>query len=85
MGPHWQKLHFHPQYPQLLPQPESHLYGYIQNKGDGIVEICVQGSQKNIELFLRKIKNEKPILAHYEYIDIKDIEENKKYNDFLFN
>jgi len=61
---------------------ESHLYGYIQNKGDGIVEICVQGSQKNIELFLRKIKNEKPILAHYDDIGIKDIEENKKYNDF---
>ncbi|MGB9167859.1 MAG: carbamoyltransferase HypF [Nitrososphaeraceae archaeon] len=61
---------------------ESHLYGYIQNKGDGIVEICIQGSQKNIELFLRKIKNEKPILAHYDDIGIKDIEENKKYNDF---
>lgn len=61
---------------------ESHLCGYIQNKGDGIVEIYVQGSQKNIEIFVRKIKNEKPILAHYDDIDIKDIEENKKYNDF---
>lgn len=61
---------------------ESHLYGYIQNKADGVVEICVQGSQKNIDLFMRKIKNEKPILAHYDDIRITNVEENKKYNDF---
>ena len=61
---------------------ESNLYGYIQNKADGIVEICVQGKQRNIDLFIKKIKEERPSLARYEHIDVSSFDKERIYDNF---
>ena len=51
---------------------ECNLSGYIENQSDGVVEIYIQGNRKDINLFLKKIIEEKPILAKYEKIDIQE-------------
>ncbi|MGD1836710.1 MAG: Sua5/YciO/YrdC/YwlC family protein, partial [Nitrososphaeraceae archaeon] len=60
------------------------LSGYIQNRGDGIVEIYISGEKRNLDSFLSKIKEEKPILAKYDDIKIVQDTDRKdiKYNDF---
>lgn len=42
---------------------ESGLRGYVRNRGDAGVEILVEGASDVIELFMRRLKNEKPPLA----------------------
>lgn len=61
---------------------ECNLSGYIQNQSDGVVEICIQGKRRDINLFLKKIKEEKPILAKYENIEIQEYPENQNYQNF---
>ena len=47
---------------------ESNRYGYIQNKADGIVEICVQGKQRNIDLFINANN-----IFNTKYVDLGNI------------
>jgi hydrogenase maturation protein HypF len=45
------------------------LNGYVRNRGDAGVEILLEGSKRNIEIFLKDLKNKKPPLAQiYEVI-----------------
>lgn len=63
---------------------DCNLSGYIQNQADGVVEIFIQGNRKDMDLFLRKIKEEKPILAEYMDIDIQEHRDDEiTYHDFL--
>ncbi|MFX1282704.1 MAG: carbamoyltransferase HypF [Promethearchaeota archaeon] len=44
--------------------------GFVQNRGDAGVEIQVKGNKKQIEAFIKTLKNHKPALARYETFKI---------------
>jgi hydrogenase maturation protein HypF len=47
----------------------NNLNGYVRNRGDAGVEILLEGSKRNIEVFLKDLKAKKPPLAQiYELI-----------------
>ncbi len=41
----------------------NRLTGYVKNRGDAGVEILLEGTEKNIEIFLRDLREKKPPLA----------------------
>lgn len=47
------------------------LVGYVQNRGDAIVEIIVEGKKTNVKRFLKDLKDEKPPLARIYDLTIK--------------
>ena len=46
------------------------LTGYVLNLGDAGVRIIVEGERKAIENFIRDLKEEKPLMARYEKIEV---------------
>jgi len=42
---------------------ENHLIGYVRNRGDAHVETVIEGTRRNIDNFLRDLKEKKPPLA----------------------
>lgn len=58
------------------------LKGYVLNLGDAGVEIEVEGDKKTIEIFIKKLKEEKPPLAEINEIKVEYRKE-KGYEDFI--
>jgi len=61
---------------------ENRLVGYVRNRGDAYVEIVVEGAKRNIEYFLRDMKEKKPPLARIYSILTKYLEEKKEFDKF---
>ncbi len=57
------------------------LKGYVLNLGDAGVEIEVEGDKKTIEIFIEKLKEEKPPLAEINEIKV-EYGKDKGYKDF---
>jgi hydrogenase maturation protein HypF len=53
---------------------ESHLTGYVLNRGDAGVEILAEGSGANIEAFMHDLKDKKPVLAQLYEIMTTELE-----------
>jgi len=58
------------------------LNGYIMNAGSS-VEILLDGSEENIQVFLRKIRQEHPPLAQIRETAVMDIEAGRRFEDFV--
>lgn len=58
------------------------LKGTVQNKGDAGVEIILEGDKKNIEIFLKKLREKKPPLARIYDVDVKYNKESGLFEEF---
>lgn len=61
---------------------ENRLVGYVRNRGDAHIEIVVEGKKRNIEYFLRDLKEKKPPLARIHSIITKYLEEKNEFDKF---
>jgi len=61
---------------------ENALVGYVRNRGDAYVEIVVEGKKRNIEYFLRDLREKKPPLARIHSIITKYVEEKNEFDKF---
>jgi len=61
---------------------ENRLMGYVRNRGDAYVEIVVEGKRRNIEYFLRDLKEKKPPLARIHSIITKYLEDKNEFDRF---
>lgn len=61
---------------------ENDLTGYVVNVGDAGVKIIAEGAQKNIIDFLNKIKQNKPVLAHIENMDVQWVSTKPVHSSF---
>jgi acylphosphatase len=55
--------------------------GYVENRGDGTLEIAAQGEEKGLALFLEEARAG-PSFAHIGTID-EDEEEMEEFDEFL--
>jgi len=60
----------------------NRLVGYVRNRGDAHVEIVVEGRKRNIQYFLRDLKEKKPPLARIHSILTKYLEEKNGFDEF---
>ena len=60
---------------------ELKLKGYVRNLGN-VVEIVLQGENKNIEQFLYDLENKKPPISKINSIKTKNFENNEEYDEF---
>ena len=58
------------------------LNGTVQNLGDAGVQIIVQGKEKTIWSFIKKLREDKPKLCVYETFQINWLPDKKLYTDF---
>ncbi|MEM3577041.1 MAG: carbamoyltransferase HypF [Candidatus Bathyarchaeia archaeon] len=61
---------------------KNSLKGYVRNRGDAGVEILLEGSEKNIEAFLRDLREKKPPLARIHEVVVKRLEGADAYETF---
>jgi hydrogenase maturation protein HypF len=61
---------------------ENHLVGYVRNRGDAHVEIVVEGAKRNIDYFLRDLKEKKPPLARIYNITTEYYQEKREFDEF---
>jgi len=61
---------------------ENRLVGYVRNLGDAYVEILVEGAKRNIEYFLRDLKEKKPPLARIDSTVTKYLEGKNEFDKF---
>ena len=61
---------------------ENRLVGYVRNRGDAHVEIVVEGKKRNIEYFLRDLKEKKPPLARIHSVITNYLEEKNEFDKF---
>lgn len=61
---------------------ENKLVGYVRNRGDAYVEIVVEGKKRNVEYFLRDLREKKPPLARIHSILTKYLEEKNEFKEF---
>jgi hydrogenase maturation protein HypF len=61
---------------------KNHLYGYVTNLGDAGVEIIVEGSTENIDLFLEDINRYAPEVSEIENIQTKYRDYTGEYKAF---
>jgi hydrogenase maturation protein HypF len=61
---------------------KNHLNGYVRNKGDAGAEILVEGQRKNIESFMKDLKNKKPPLARIYEIITEQLSGENHYSNF---
>jgi len=61
---------------------ENKLVGYVRNRGDACVEIVVEGKKRNIEYFLRDLREKKPPLARIHSVVTKYLEEKNEFDRF---
>ena len=66
---------------------KNKLVGYIRNRGDGVVDIVVEGKKNNITHFLEDLKEKKPPLSRIYDVNINYLEERKealnRWNEYL--
>ena len=62
---------------------ELKLKGYVRNLGN-VVEIVLQGENKNIEQFLYDLKNKKPPISKINSIKTKNFENNEGMMNLKF-
>lgn len=60
----------------------NELVGHVQNRGDAVVEIVVEGKKDNITQFLNDLKNEKPPLAQVYNLTTNYGEEKGAFKEF---
>ena len=58
------------------------LKGTVQNMGDAGVEIVLQGSKENIELFIHDLKNKPPLLARIEEMKTEWFNSTETFSEF---
>jgi len=58
------------------------LVGYVQNRGDAVVEIVVEGKKEGVAQFLEALKEEKPPLARIYNIAVDYVAEEKGFSEF---
>jgi len=61
---------------------ENGLLGYVRNRGDAYVEIVVEGKKKNINYFLRDLREKKPPLARIHGIVTEYLEGKNEFDRF---
>jgi len=61
---------------------ENRLLGYVRNRGDAYVEIVVEGKKRNIEYFLRDLREKRPPLARIHNVLTKYLEEKNEFDRF---
>lgn len=61
---------------------KNHLTGYVRNRGDAGVEILVEGLDKNVNLFLKQLRLEKPPLAQIHQILVERLSGENAYHSF---
>jgi len=61
---------------------DNRLVGYVRNRGDAHVEIMVEGKKRNIEYFLRDLKEKKPPLARIHNVTTIYLEEKNEFIKF---
>lgn len=61
---------------------ENALTGYVRNRADAIVEIVVEGNERNVKRFLQDLRQKKPPLACIHSMETKFSEENKEFDKF---
>ncbi len=62
---------------------ENDLTGFVVNVGDAGVKIVAEGHQKNIINFLKKIREDKPALAHIENMDVQWVSKKPVHKSFV--
>ncbi len=63
----------------------NELTGYVRNRGDAGVEILVEGTEKNIETFLRELREKKPPLAQIHDMVTTNIPGENQYRAFTIH
>ena len=58
------------------------LVGYVRNRGDGLVEIVIEGRKNRIEGFLKELRHKPPPLARIYKITTKYSEETGEFKNF---
>ncbi|MUV39834.1 Acylphosphatase [Lentibacillus sp. JNUCC-1] len=61
---------------------ELGLFGWVQNNADGTVEMEVEGSEDQLNVFVDKLKAGFTPVIQVESTDITTYDENKNYQDF---
>ena len=61
------------------------LVGYVLNLGDAGVEIVVEGTQKQIQELISKIKNDLPSISRIDSLDIEWAPAENTFSDFLIH
>ncbi len=59
----------------------NELKGYILNRGNAGVRLRLQGLKSNLGLFLRDLREKRPVISYIEQISIKEVELNERYED----
>ena len=62
---------------------KNKLRGYVKNRGDGGVEILVEGKKENIKKFLQDLKEKKPPLAQIHEIITTKLIGKEEYSSFI--
>lgn len=58
------------------------LVGYVRNRGDAVVEIVVEGEEKNIQNFLKDLKEQAPPLARIHEVITRHAADSNKFKAF---
>jgi hydrogenase maturation protein HypF len=61
---------------------KNRLFGYVINLGDAGVEIVVEGSEKNLDKFIRDIKRKAPKVSEIEKIRVRYSDFTDKFSSF---
>ncbi len=61
---------------------KNDLVGYVQNRGDAVVEIVVEGRKNDINHFVEELREEKPPLARIYEIDVNYAGKRSKFEKF---
>lgn len=61
---------------------KNKLVGYVRNRGDGVVDIVVEGKKNNIKHFLEDLKDKKPALSRIYDVNTNYLEERKEFKTF---
>jgi hydrogenase maturation protein HypF len=58
------------------------LAGYVRNRRDAVVEVVVEGAEKDIKKFLRELRKEKPPLARIHEMTINYVKKKSEFQRF---
>ena len=61
---------------------KNDLVGYVRNRGDAGVEILVEGCERNIEIFLRDLREKKPPLSQIYNLTVHTLPDKNEHRKF---
>jgi len=64
---------------------KNKLNGYVKNRGDAGVEILLEGTEHNIQSFIKSLKEQKPPLAQIYQVITAELEDKEEYEKFTIH